>query len=197
MFMRINSLAAFQIGPFFVFHPISEQTTLSQNHFFSIPPDWTGSEYIQSSHAYWIYYLIAVLKRTTKKMRYKSRKRFVSPLILFLLTIPALNHANPLLNDIEPSILTESMHTMIEYMTKLFCSNQFTYRFNHIYVERSLSTGLADKLINQINGCMTAGVLVSRYLWSKFVNSHSNVVIVCISKGLQFFCFRFSVCLSS
>lgn len=98
----------------------------------------------------------------------KSRKRFISSLIFYLLTIPKLNHANPLLIDIEPSILTESMHTLIEYMAKLFCSNQFTYRFNHIYVERSLSTSLADKLINQINDCMTAGVLVSRYIRLKF-----------------------------
>lgn len=52
--------------------------------------------------------------------------------------------------------------TMIEYMMRLFCANNRTYRFNHIYVERSVSTGFADNLINHINKCMTAGVLISR-----------------------------------
>lgn len=84
-------------------------------------------------------------------------------LILFLLTVQSANRANSSLMDIEPIMLTESTRGLVEYMTKLFCSNRFTYRFNHIYVERSLSTGLADKLVNQINSCMAAGVLVSRY----------------------------------
>lgn len=85
-------------------------------------------------------------------------------LVLFLLTVQSSNCANSSsLIDMEPLILTESLQALVEYMTKLFCcSNPFTYRFNHIYVERSLSTGLADKLVNQINDCMAAGVLVSR-----------------------------------
>lgn len=156
MAMHINSLMAFHIDPFFVLRSISEQTQVKQSHFVS-----TSSRFQVNSKFTRISYLL--FEKLVKMRQNKLRKRFESLLTLFLFTIPTLNHANPLLIDIKPSILTESMQTMIEYMTKLFCSNQFTYRFNHIYVERSLSTGLADKLINQINGCMTAGVLVSRY----------------------------------
>ena len=50
---------------------------------------------------------------------------------------------------------------LIEYVTHLFCIDS-SYRFNHIYVEKSLSSFIADILISRINKCMMAGVLISR-----------------------------------
>lgn len=88
--------------------------------------------------------------------------------IILLLAIFTLNNAKSSIY-IERIVFPQTMQeetighyrVMIEYITRLFCING-TYRFNHIYVERSLSTSLADQLINHISKCMTAGVLVSR-----------------------------------
>lgn len=101
-------------------------------------------------------------------MWHEQRKRFKSATFLLLVIFTLNNNAKQPV-DIERFIFPQMMqdetsgqyHVMIEYITDLFCTNG-TYRFNHIYVERSLSTGLADKLINQLNKCMTAGVLISR-----------------------------------
>lgn len=57
---------------------------------------------------------------------------------------------------------------MIKYIVKLFCTCA-SYRFNHIYVERSVSTELSDEMIKQINGCTEAGSLVSRYCSHRIV----------------------------
>lgn len=89
-------------------------------------------------------------------------------MILLLLAVFTVNTAKQPI-DMERSMFPRMMQdetigqyqVMIEYITHLFCTNG-TYRFNHIYVERSLSTDLADKLINHLNKCMTAGVLISR-----------------------------------
>lgn len=100
-------------------------------------------------------------------MNCEKRKKFIS-IFLVLQAISTLSNANQAV-DIEklpfPSSIKEETsvhyHVMIEHIASLFCTNG-TYRFNHIYVERSLSTGFADILINRINKCMTAGVLISR-----------------------------------
>lgn len=94
-------------------------------------------------------------------------KRLKSVIIL-LLAIFTLNNAKSSIY-IERIVFPQTMQeetighnrVMIEYITRLFCING-TYRFNHIYVERSLSTSLADQLIIHISKCLTAGVLVSR-----------------------------------
>lgn len=110
-------------------------------------------------------------------MTNEHRKRFLSTAFVFL-AICTLNEAlNETTNqtfdmniDIErlifPQLIEEEetvghYHVLIEYVTHLFCIDG-SYRFNHIYAERSLSTGLADILINRINKCMMAGVLISR-----------------------------------
>lgn len=98
----------------------------------------------------------------------ERRKRFKSA-VLLLVAIFSLNNAQQPMN-IENFMVYQPMqkegdshyHEMVKYIADLFCTNS-TYRFNHIYVERSLSTSLADELINHINNCMTAGVLISRY----------------------------------
>lgn len=111
--------------------------------------------------------IIARIKPSIKEMASEQRRRFVS--FLFVLqAIFTLNDANATVN-FEKLIFSQSIekevdghyHVMIEYITKLFCFDG-SYRFNHIYVERSLSTGFADILINRINKCMTAGVVISR-----------------------------------
>lgn len=90
-----------------------------------------------------------------------------------LLAIFTLNEATKQTFDMDidieqlifPQLIEEETvghyHVLIEYVTHLFCIDG-SYRFNHIYAERSLSTGLADILINRINKCMMAGVLISR-----------------------------------
>lgn len=103
----------------------------------------------------------------TKEMMSEHSKRFIS-VFLVLQAIFTLNDANQA-NNIEKLLFPQSFkdetagryHVMIEYIASLFCTHG-TYRFNHIYVERSLSSGFADILINRINKCMTAGVLISR-----------------------------------
>lgn len=50
---------------------------------------------------------------------------------------------------------------LIDYISHLFCYDG-SYQYIHIYVERSLTTPLADALIMRLNGCMAAGVLTSR-----------------------------------
>lgn len=94
----------------------------------------------------------------------EQRKIFLSVAVM-LLAIFTISETF----DIEALILPQSIeedtvgryHVMIEYITHSFCVDN-SYRFNHIYVERSLSTGLADVLINRMNKCMAAGILVSR-----------------------------------
>lgn len=94
--------------------------------------------------------------------------------VFVLLTIYNSNEVSSELNETETvnneeliflqSIEEETdgrYHMITEYIANLFCIDN-SYRFNHIYVERSLSTGLADVLINRINKCMTAGILISR-----------------------------------
>lgn len=152
----------------------------------------TAKHFPRCIQSIWIHNKSSHVKRIFAiwiKMWNKSRKRFISLVILSLLNMPLSNYANPI--AIKPSILTEPMLTMIEYITKLFCSNQFTYRFNHIYVEQSVKTVLADKLINQIHLCVCAGVLVSRYhnFIFTFRFSHNYKVIW---KGLHFTTFLFS-----
>lgn len=93
--------------------------------------------------------------------------RFKSGVIL-VVAICMPNNAQPphnlenstILNWVQEEAVDQN-HFMIEFISNLFCVND-AYRFNHIYVERSLKTDLADKLISRINDCMTAGLLVSR-----------------------------------
>lgn len=105
-------------------------------------------------------------------MTLERRKRFVS-VVIVLLAIFDLNKANNATNETDsneelifPQLIEDEIfgqyHEMIEYVTDLFCMDNISYRFNHIYAERSLSTALADILISRINKCMTAGILVSR-----------------------------------
>lgn len=68
-------------------------------------------------------------------------------------------HEGFLLNPVKE--MNDYHNKLIDYITYLFCYDG-SYRFIHIYVERSLSTALADVLIIQLNQCMTAGVLTSR-----------------------------------
>lgn len=109
-------------------------------------------------------------------MTNERRKRFLFTAIV-LLTILNLNEATNQTFDMNmdididieqlifPQLIEEETvghyHVLIEYVTHLFCTDG-SYRFNHIYAERSLSTGMADILINRINKCMMAGVLISR-----------------------------------
>lgn len=100
-------------------------------------------------------------------MTNEQRRRLLS--VFFVLqAIFTLNDANQtadIVKFIFPRPIEEETvgqyHVMIEYMAHLSCFDG-SYRFNHIYVERSLSTSFADILINRINKCMTAGVLISR-----------------------------------
>lgn len=101
------------------------------------------------------------------KMTNERRNRFLSTAFV-LLAIFILNEATNQTSffDVEelifPQLIEEEYYNvLIEYITHLFCLDG-SYRFNHIYAERSLLTGLADILINRINKCMTAGVLISR-----------------------------------
>lgn len=115
----------------------------------------------------WLTVICGGKTSTQEQMWNEQRKRFLS-IVVMLPAIFTLGRAN-VQNSVEhlqfPQSLQEEtvghLHVMIEYISRLFCSN-VNYRFNHIYVERSLSTGLADKLINRISQCMSAGVLVSR-----------------------------------
>lgn len=85
-------------------------------------------------------------------------------LILFSLSVTSQE------NDTDDNVLFELLQEettsghyqeMIEYITRFFCTGE-SYRFNHVYMERSLSTGLAGDLINKINHCATASSLISR-----------------------------------
>lgn len=104
---------------------------------------------------------------SAKEMASEQRKRFLS-VLLALQAIFTLSDANQTTDIVKPIFATfdedETVgryHVMIEYIAHLFCFDG-SYRFNHIYVERSLSTSFADVLINRINKCTTAGVLISR-----------------------------------
>lgn len=70
-----------------------------------------------------------------------------------------MTHEGFLLNPVKE--MNDYHNKLIDYITYLFCYDG-SYRFIHIYVERSLSTALADELIIRLNQCMTAGVLTSR-----------------------------------
>lgn len=101
-------------------------------------------------------------------MTNEYRKRFLSSALILLLAIFTVNEATNLTfveELIFPQLIEEETdghyRVLIEYVTHLFCIDG-SYRFNHIYAENSLSTGLADILINRINKCMMAGVLTSR-----------------------------------
>lgn len=89
-------------------------------------------------------------------------------LILFILSVTSRENDtdvsqendNVLFKLLQGETTSEHYQVMIEYITRFFCTGE-SYRFNHIYVERSLST-LAGDLINKINHCATASSLISR-----------------------------------
>lgn len=105
------------------------------------------------------------MERKNHKTINEHRKRFLSTALVLLASCNVIKAT--VMNDelIFPQLIEEETfghyHVLIEYITHLFCIDG-SYRFNHIYAERSLSTGLADILINRINKCMKGGVLISR-----------------------------------
>lgn len=82
--------------------------------------------------------------------------------VLFF-TISVLSAVKPQTNfkQLEQRDLETFHNTFIDYMPHLICSNG-SYRFIHIYIERSLTTTMSDKMINRLNDCLTAGILTSR-----------------------------------
>lgn len=116
-----------------------------------------------------------------KKMWNEQRKRFLSVIVILpaIFTAGRANMQNRIEHLMFPESLQEEtvghLHVMIEYINRLFCNN-VNYRFNHVYVEHSVSTGLADKLIRRISECMTAGVLVSRLSFVLFITIFSFII---------------------
>lgn len=102
-------------------------------------------------------HIVSRVQKDKHKMWKISRS---TTFVLFLLT---LSDAKNYSLDMESIQEENSGHyrVLIEYVTHLFCIDS-SYRFNHIYVERSLSSFIADILISRINKCMMAGVLISR-----------------------------------
>lgn len=85
-------------------------------------------------------------------------------LILFSLSVTSQENDpddNVLFELLQEETTSGHYQVMIEYITRFFCTGE-SYRFNHVYMERSLSTGLAGDLINKINHCATASSLISR-----------------------------------
>lgn len=76
------------------------------------------------------------------------------------LNTPSAEFANA---TYEQSDLANYHHQLIDYISHLCCYDG-SYQFIHIYVERSLATPMADTLIMQLNHCMTANILTTRYL---------------------------------
>lgn len=52
-------------------------------------------------------------------------------------------------------------NAIIDYIQYLICFEN-SYHFIHVYIERSLTTTIADKMINRLSNCLTAGILTSR-----------------------------------
>lgn len=105
-------------------------------------------------------------------MRNKNLLTVYLLLILFSLSVKSQENNTDVIeeNDPDDNVLFELLQeettsghyqVMIEYITRFFCTGE-SYRFNHVYMERSLSTGLAGDLINKINHCATASSLISR-----------------------------------
>lgn len=90
-------------------------------------------------------------------------KLFKSTTFVLLLIYFNLSDATNYTLDMESIQEENNEHyrVLIEYVTHLFCIDN-SYRFNHIYVEKSLSSFIADILLSQINKCLMAGVLISR-----------------------------------
>lgn len=57
--------------------------------------------------------------------------------------------------------MDEKHDTVIDYVTQLICNNRSSYRFFHIYVDKSTSTMMPDRLMSDLNECMSAGILTS------------------------------------
>lgn len=74
--------------------------------------------------------------------------------------MPSAEFAN---TTYEQSDLANYHHQLIDYISHLCCYDG-SYQFIHIYVERSLVTPMADTLIMQLNHCMAANILTTRYL---------------------------------
>lgn len=98
-------------------------------------------------------------------MKHEQRNQYIV-ILLFGLTVccasEEIDRENVTFSLLRPEAVREHYDVIIDYVTRLFCAANESYRFNHIYVERSVSMDLADKLITQINSCTTAGSLISR-----------------------------------
>lgn len=104
-----------------------------------------------------------------KNKSFKEMRNTYSTIVFLLLAIftfsvvnQKIDKANLPFPQLKPSTINGNyLSAMTEYITRLFCANE-SYRFNHIYLERSLSTELADNVIYEINNCATAGSMISR-----------------------------------
>lgn len=54
--------------------------------------------------------------------------------------------------------------SLIEYIGNLFCAERSRQTF-HIYTELSVSTTFSNRIIQQLNECIQAGLLTSRFLF--------------------------------
>lgn len=115
--------------------------------------------------------VVAKVKKSLKsEMQRKSSLLWSFSIFLIVLSVNAsIPQANLLVNK---SILTSSMMpdidtyhgALIDYIEYIFCfsGSYRAYYFFHIYIERSVSTALPDKLINRLNECLAGGILTSR-----------------------------------
>lgn len=51
--------------------------------------------------------------------------------------------------------------SIVDYVTKIFCTANGTYSYFYIYMDRSVSAALSGQMIRNVNSCMTGGVMVS------------------------------------
>lgn len=106
-----------------------------------------------------------------KMLRKNVLSTFVGQILAVLLFISCYSVSTQANNTkwpmIDDSTMSGSHQTLVNYIVDLFCVNG-TYRFFHIYVEQSLLTSTADKIISRLNNCMVAGIMTSRYIIERY-----------------------------